>query len=71
MTVNKQFSLMRNLANDASMPSQKTCRDCGLPATKEVLFAVGDDLRVVERYCDPCAQVAIQKNSRANEGGRA
>lgn len=78
MMVKKQYSSIRNLADNAnnknnrnSQPTtaplggHKLCRECGLKATKEVLFAVGNDLAVVERYCAQCAQRVLRDNNVA------
>lgn len=77
--VNKQFSSIRNLADNnnskdnplTSPGRRKSCRNCGHPATKEVLFAVGNDLAVIERYCEPCAQRVLQENGAAAKGSTA
>jgi hypothetical protein len=53
--------LIRNLTGNISPLSKtKKCRTCGNTATKEVLYDVGNDVSVLERYCDPCAAVVLE-----------
>jgi hypothetical protein len=48
------FSSIRNYENQLTNP--KECKSCRGPATKDVLFAVGNGIVLIERYCDQCAQ---------------
>jgi hypothetical protein len=52
--MNKIFSSIRDYDRHASSP--KSCRVCDGPATKDVLFDVGNGIAVVERYCAHCAE---------------
>ncbi|HJS82047.1 MAG TPA: hypothetical protein VJ742_04345 [Nitrososphaera sp.] len=47
------FSSVREYDRQVSSP--KSCRTCDEPATKDVLFDVGNGVAVVERYCAHCA----------------
>jgi hypothetical protein len=37
-------------------PKPKFCVTCGITATQEALFNVGDGVILVEKYCDVCAK---------------
>jgi hypothetical protein len=52
--MNKFFSSIRKYENQLTNP--KECKSCRGPATKDVLFAVGNGIVLIERYCDQCAQ---------------
>lgn len=62
----KQFSSIRDLINPLASGKQKTCRSCGGQATKEVRFEVGNDILVVERYCDRCAASVLEASKRSS-----
>jgi len=64
MMMDRIFSSIRAYSNNLS-DSPKTCKDCGQPATKDALFDVGNEIAVVERYCDQCAQ-AVENNNRSS-----
>lgn len=65
--MNKQFLSVRGLTNNQLSASgkPKVCRKCGSPATKEMLFDVGNDIAVIERYCDLCLQAVLASRSSA------
>lgn len=50
--MDKQFSLTREYVSNSEIP--KACKKCGGVATQEAVFAIGDGMNVVERYCDLC-----------------
>lgn len=59
--MNKQFLLVRNLVKPLGpLGKQKKCRNCDSLATKEALFDVGNDISVVERYCESCVSVLLK-----------
>jgi hypothetical protein len=45
--MNKFFSSIRNYENQLTNP--KECKSCRGPATKDVLFAVGNGIVLIER----------------------
>jgi hypothetical protein len=49
----KVFSLLRSFDDVGRNP--KFCVSCGNTATKEALFNV-DGAKVIEKYCDSCAE---------------
>ncbi|HKU50208.1 MAG TPA: hypothetical protein VJP79_09675 [Nitrososphaera sp.] len=49
----RTFSSVREYDRQSSSP--KSCRTCSQPATKDVLFDVGNGVALVERYCSQCA----------------
>lgn len=56
--MNKEFLTVRQFVanNHNSDKLKRTCIKCGEPATKEALFAVGNGVSLVERYCDACVK---------------
>ncbi len=58
--MNKRFLSVRRLTASPS-GKQKKCRDCDQPATKEAIFDVGNDISVLERYCEPCLGVMLKE----------
>lgn len=64
--MDKHFSSIRNALNRSSQKgSQKMCKGCGQPATKEALFEVGNGVTLIERYCDKCVQ-AVQADNKGS-----
>jgi hypothetical protein len=56
--MNRVFSAIRAYSNT----SPRICKGCGQPATKDALFNVGNEIAVVERYCDHCAKTVEDSN---------
>jgi hypothetical protein len=64
--MDKHFSSIRIALNRSSQKgSQKMCKGCGQPATKEALFEVGNGVTLIERYCDKCVQ-AVQADNKGS-----
>jgi hypothetical protein len=61
MMMNRIFTSIRAYHNI----SDRVCKDCDQPATKDALFDVGNGIAVIERYCDECAK-AIENNNRSS-----
>lgn len=61
--MNKRFLSVRSLASKPleSAGKQKMCRNCGQQATKEAIFDVGNDVSVIERYCETCLGVTLKE----------
>jgi hypothetical protein len=51
----KNFIDLRSF-EDKTSSKPKFCVTCGLNATQEALFNVGDGVILVEKYCDACAK---------------
>jgi hypothetical protein len=51
----KNFIQLRSF-EDKTSSKPKFCVTCGLNATQEALFNVGDGVILVEKYCDTCAK---------------
>jgi hypothetical protein len=54
----KKFIQLRAFADKPSYYNSKPrfCVTCGLRATQEALFDVGDGIILVEKYCDTCVK---------------
>jgi hypothetical protein len=54
----KKFIGLRAFEDKPSYPNSKTkvCVTCGIRATQEALFDVGDGIILVEKYCDLCVK---------------
>jgi hypothetical protein len=39
---------------------KKFCATCGNIATQEALFNVGEEITLVEKYCDKCAEKVLK-----------
>lgn len=60
--MNKRFLSVRNLVTPLGpLGKQKMCRGCDSQATKEALFDVGNDISVVERYCESCLSIMLKE----------
>ena len=54
----KNFIHLRSFEDKPNYPNSKPkfCVTCGIKATQEALFNVGDGVILVEKYCDICAK---------------
>ncbi len=54
----KRFIRLRAFEDKPSYPNskQKVCVTCGIKASQEALFDVGDGIILIEKYCDTCAE---------------
>ena len=54
----KNFMHLRSFEDKPNYPNSKPkyCVTCGIKATQEALFNVGDGVILVEKYCDVCAK---------------
>jgi hypothetical protein len=54
----KKFIRLRAFEDKSSYPNSKpkSCVTCGITATQEALFDVGDGIILVEKYCDTCVK---------------
>jgi hypothetical protein len=54
----KNFIHLRSFEDKPNYPNSKPkfCVTCGIKATQEALFNVGDGVILVEKYCDACAK---------------
>jgi len=62
--MNRTFSSVREY--DRQLSSPKSCGICNQPATKDVLFDVGNGIAVIERYCAQCATTASHEGIRGS-----
>ena len=62
--MNRTFSSIREYARQSLTP--KSCTACNGPATKDVLFDVGNGIAVIERYCAQCAELASNNSVRGS-----
>lgn len=56
--MNKKFMRLRTFEDMPSYPNSKPkfCVTCGIRATQEALFDVGDGIILVEKYCETCVK---------------
>ncbi|MGA9153970.1 MAG: hypothetical protein WBZ36_25605 [Candidatus Nitrosopolaris sp.] len=54
----KNFMHLRSFEDKPNYPNSKpkVCVTCGIKATQEASFNVGDGVILVEKYCDVCAK---------------
>lgn len=54
----KKFIRLRTFEDKPSYPNSKPkiCVTCGIKATQEALFDVGEGIVLVEKYCDKCVK---------------
>ncbi|MCI0559723.1 MAG: hypothetical protein MN733_14635 [Nitrososphaera sp.] len=60
----KHFSLVRPFEDYTHFKIPKSCLKCGQPVTKEVVYSIGNDMSVIERYCTKCALVVEQQQNK-------
>ncbi len=65
MMTDKHFSSIRPFQNASNFRIPKSCLKCGQPATKEVVYSIGNDMSVIERYCSDCAFAVEQLNKES------
>jgi hypothetical protein len=57
MKMVKTFTLLRAyVRTDHHQGKTKLCATCGNSATVEALFNVGDEVTLIEKYCELCAK---------------
>jgi hypothetical protein len=67
MMTEKVFSSSRTFKDKTWLKKPKGCLLCDQPVTMEVVFSIGNDMSVIERYCSKCAEkvVALAQKSAA------
>ena len=65
MMTDKLFSSIRAFTDNPWLKRPKSCLLCDKPVTKEVVYSVGNDMSVIERYCSDCAEKVVQAQKRS------
>ncbi|HEV8386103.1 MAG TPA: hypothetical protein VGQ03_00625 [Nitrososphaera sp.] len=52
----RSLTALKPFVSNPKSKKQKYCSTCGSLATIEALFDVGDDVTIIEKYCDACSQ---------------
>jgi hypothetical protein len=66
MMTNKLFSSIRAFKDKPWLKRPKSCLLCDQPVTKEIVYSIGNEMSVIERYCSKCAEEVVQAHKRSS-----
>jgi len=66
MMTDKLFSSIRAFTEKTGIQRPKSCLLCDRPVTMEVVYSIGNDMAVIERYCNGCAEKVVQAQKSKN-----
>jgi hypothetical protein len=64
MMTEKLFSSIRAFHDRTWLKKPKNCLKCDQPVTKEVVFSIGNEMCVIERYCNRCADEVVRAHNK-------
>ena len=67
MMTDKVFSSIRAFSDKTWLKRPKSCLLCDQPVTKEVVFSLGNDMSLIERYCGNCAEKVVMAQKRSTQ----
>lgn len=66
MMTDKLFSSVRGFTDKTWLKKPKGCLLCDQPVTKEIVYSIGNDMSVIERYCSKCAEQVVKAQNRSS-----
>jgi predicted amidophosphoribosyltransferase len=66
MMTDKLFSSIRAFKDKTWIKKPKSCLRCDQPVTKEIVYSIGNEMSVIERYCSKCAEEVVQAHERSS-----